>query len=871
MKHGSILAEVGTTGSPGLDGTAGPRVVAALREATKVFGGTTALRAASFDLRAGEVLALLGENGAGKSTCVKLLAGVHRPDAGSVVIDGADVELRSPLDAQSRGIAVMHQHPGLFPDLSVAENIFMGHAPLDRLHLLDTTQIRSQAAELLDLVGLACGPDERLGRLRTSEQQLVEIARALSIRARLLIMDEPTAALSQREVERLFAVVNDLRRRGVAMMFVGHRMEEIFRIADRIAVLRDGQLIGVEKAADLDRDRAVQMMIGRSLSAIYPAREHAAGKVVLEVEGLSRDLAFRDVSFSVRAGEIVGLGGLVGSGRTEIARVLFGIDQPTAGQIRIEGEERQFASPAQAMAAGIAYVSEDRLGQSLVMDFPILDNASLPVVGKATFAGLVSRRREIALVEPHLQRLKLKFRTYEQAVKTLSGGNQQKVVLSKWLATGPRILILDEPTQGIDVQTKAEVHAMIAQLARQGLAIILISSELPELIGMCDRILVLREGQATAEFAGGDVDQARIMRAATDADRIAAADAGPAAAAIAAEPPPLIQSVERPPSLVQRIFARREVGLACAIALVILPVIVLNPRILSGANLTALAMDAALLMIVAVAQMLVILTRNIDLSVASVIGLTAYGAASLMHAYPGAPVLAGVAVACLLGLACGLINGFVVTVGRVPSIVVTLGTLSIFRGLNSLWAGGRQISADQVPQDWLDMTSASVAGIPAVLLIAVAVIVVVAAALRRLPIGRELFAIGSNPDGAALIGIPARYLVLAAFAAAGLLGGLDGALWASRYATIDARVATGFELTIIASVVVGGVAIRGGAGTVLGVVLGALTLLVIRNGLTLVRVDPLWLQGVYGLVILVAIGVDAYVARRASHVARTRR
>ena len=871
MKHGSILADVGAAGSPDLDGIAGPRVVAALHEATKVFGGTTALRAASFDLRAGEVLALLGENGAGKSTCVKLLAGVHRPDAGSVVIDGADVELRSPLDAQSRGIAVMHQHPGLFPDLSVAENIFMGHAPVDRLRLLDTAQIRTRAAELLDLVGLACGPDERLGRLRTSEQQLVEIARALSIRARLLIMDEPTAALSQREVERLFAVVNDLRRRGVAMMFVGHRMEEIFRIADRIAVLRDGQLIGVEKAGDLDRDRAVQMMIGRSLSAIYPAREHAAGKVALEVEGLSRDLAFRDVSFSVRAGEIVGLGGLVGSGRTEIARVLFGIDQPTAGQIRIEGEERHFASPAQAMAAGIAYVSEDRLGQSLVMDFPILDNASLPVVGKATFAGLVSRRREISLVEPHLQRLKLKFRTYEQAVKTLSGGNQQKVVLSKWLATGPRILILDEPTQGIDVQTKAEVHAMIAQLARQGLAIVLISSELPELIGMCDRILVLREGQATAEFAGGDVDQARIMRAATDADRIAAADAGPAAAAIAAEPPPLVQPVERPPSLVQRIFARREVGLACAIALVILPVIVLNPRILSGANLTALAMDAALLMIVAVAQMLVILTRNIDLSVASVIGLTAYGAAALMHAYPTAPVLAGVAVACLLGLACGLINGFVVTVGRVPSIVVTLGTLSIFRGLNSLWAGGRQISADQVPQDWLDMTSASFAGIPAVLLIAVAVIVVVAAALRRLPIGRELFAIGSNPDGAALIGIPARYLVLAAFAAAGLLGGLDGALWASRYATIDARVATGFELTIIASVVVGGVAIRGGAGTVLGVVLGALTLLVIRNGLTLVRVDPLWLQGVYGLVILVAIGVDAYVARRASHVARARR
>lgn len=842
---------------------------AGLRDAGKRFGGTVALSDVTFKLEPGEVLALLGENGAGKSTCVKLLAGVYRPDTGCVVLDGTPVEHWTPLEAQRRGVAVMHQHPGLFPDLTVVENVFIGHMPRSRLGGIDDRRMRHRAAELLDIVGLSCGPDEILGRLRTSEQQLVEIARALSAQAKVLIMDEPTAALSQREVERLFSVVAELRARRVAMMFVGHRMEEIYRVADRIAVLRDGRLITIQPAGAIDRDRAVQLMIGRSLSAVYPGWTSRPGVEVLTVRDLARDGAFEQVSFTVGAGEILGLGGLVGSGRTEIARVLFGIDPPSAGQIAMDGRPVSFLNPSQAMSAGIAYVSEDRLGQSLVMDFPILTNASLPVIGQATMAGLVMRRLELGLVEPHLRRLRLKFRSFDQPVRTLSGGNQQKVVLSKWLATNPRLLILDEPTQGIDVQSKAEVHQMIAELAQQGLAIMLISSELPELIGMCDRIIVLREGRVTAHFSRDDVDPERVMRAATDAD-------GPqrggraSAATVTLAPPAFGTAAEvRAPaspneagSLLRLILARRELSLALVIALVVAPVTVLNPRILSVPNLTAIAMDAALLMIVAVAQMLVLLTRNIDLSVASVIGLAAYGSALFMQWHPDAPVLGGIAVACGIGLACGVVNGVVVTVGRVPAIVVTLGTLAVFRGIDSLWTGGTQISADKVPQAWLDLTSNKVAGIPGIVVIALVTLGVIGQALRRLPLGRELYAIGSNPDGAALIGIRRTLLVTSAFAAAGVLAGFDGALWASRYATIDARVALGFELTVIASVVVGGVAIRGGAGTVLGVALGAITLLVIQNGLTLVRVDPLWLQGVYGLVILLAVGADTLINRR---------
>ena len=848
-----------------------PRAASAgLRAASKRFGGVVALENASFDLLSGDVLALLGENGAGKSTCVKLLAGVYRPDSGSVLVDNAPVERWTPIEAQRRGIAVMHQHPGLFADLTVFENIFIGHMPTHRFGALDYERMRAEARNLLEVVGLSCRPDQRLAQLRTSEQQLVEIARALSVNAKVLIMDEPTAALSQREVERLFAVVAELKARGVAMMFVGHRMDEIYRVADRIAVLRDGHLIGVEAAAELDRDRAVQMMIGRSLSAVYPPRRSTVGKEMIAVEGLSRGDAFDQVSFKVHAGEILGLGGLVGSGRTEVARVLFGIDQPSSGRMEVEGQAVFFANPSAAMAAGIAYVSEDRLGQSLVMDFPILTNASLPVIERTTFAGLVMRGRERALVEPHLQRLRLKFRSLNQRVNTLSGGNQQKVVLSKWLATQPRVLILDEPTQGIDVQSKSEVHTMIAELARQGMAIILISSELPELVGMCDRIIVLREGKVTGHFHHEDLSQERIIRAATDAE-VALKSESTSPPAFASEvnsarrdqvvpaPAPMLRA-----SLFKSIIAKREFGLVCATVAVAAPVTFINTRMMSAENLTAIAMDAALLMIVAVAQMVVLLTRNIDLSVASVIGLAAYGSASFMHLNPESPVLAGVGIACAIGLICGLINGVVVTIGKVPAIVVTLGTLSVFRGVNSLWAGGKQISADQVPQSWLNLTNAKLFGLPAVVLIAVATLLIIGLTLRRFAIGRELYAIGSNPDGASLIGIRRTALVMGAFITSGLLAGFDGALWASRYATIDARVALGFELTVIAAVVVGGVAIRGGAGTVLGVALGAMTLLVIQNGLILVRVDPLWLQGVYGLVILLAVGVDTFVSRKAA-------
>ena len=493
------------------------KCVLGLEHATKVFGGTVALKDVSLDLRAGEVLALLGENGAGKSTCVKLLTGLYRPDEGQIILDGAPVTLASPLDGFRRGISVVHQHPGLFSDLSVAENIFIGHMPVDKVRRLNHATMQRRAAELLEVVGLDCDPGAVLNQLRSSEQQLVEIARALSADARVLILDEPTAALSQREVERLFAVIQQLRTRQVAMMFVSHRMDEVYRVSDRVTVLRDGHHVATEPVSSMTRDRAVQLMVGRSLGGMYPERNPDPGDVILEVSELGLGDLFTDVSFTLRAGEILGLGGLVGSGRTEIARVIFGIHKPSHGTIRLAGRPVSFGTPGEAMAAGIAYLSEDRLGQSLVMDQAILSNATLPTIERATVGGLISATKELALVRPDLNRMKLRFRSYDQPVKTLSGGNQQKVVLAKWLATKPRLLILDEPTQGVDVQTKAEVHNLIADLAGSGMAIILISSELPELLGMSDRILVLREGRVMDEMVRKTATPERVLKAATDA------------------------------------------------------------------------------------------------------------------------------------------------------------------------------------------------------------------------------------------------------------------------------------------------------------------------------------------------------------------
>jgi rhamnose transport system ATP-binding protein len=489
-----------------------PRV--ALAGISKRFAATAALSDVSLGLLPGEIHALVGENGAGKSTLVKILAGVHQPDSGTILIEGEPTVIHGPAQSRALGIAVVHQEPRLFPDLTVAENVFIGHAPSGVLGSIDWRAMRKAAQALFAELDVQFDVGAPVRGLSMADQQLIEIAKALSVEASVLILDEPTASLSAHEVERLFTIVRRLRDRGVAIMFVSHRLDEVFALCDSATVFRDGRHVITAPTAALTTADLIRHMVGRTVS-LFPKVENPIGDVLLEVSGLTRVGVFRDISFDVRAGEIVGLAGLVGAGRTEVARVLFGIDRRDSGEVRLAGTPVAFSSPSAAMSAGIAYLPEDRHQEGLVLDFSIAHNVTLPILPRLFPRLLVREGRERAVATEHTEQFNVRMTGVDQEVGALSGGNQQKVVLAKWLASGPRVLILDEPTRGIDIGAKVEVHRLIADLAAQGLAIILISSDLPEVLAMSDRIIVLHEGRVTAEIPREQASQERVMFAAT--------------------------------------------------------------------------------------------------------------------------------------------------------------------------------------------------------------------------------------------------------------------------------------------------------------------------------------------------------------------
>jgi rhamnose transport system ATP-binding protein len=479
---------------------------AELRGISKRFAATQALDDVSLELRPGEVHGLVGENGAGKSTLVKILAGVHQPDTGTIWLDGEGTVVSGPARARDLGIAVVHQEPRLFPDLTIAENVYIGHAPRGPVGTIDWRSMRRAASTLFEELDVRFD----VGALVRG----LSMAESLSVDARVLILDEPTASLSAHEVERLFTIVRRLRDRGVAVLFVSHRLGEVFEICDRATVLRDGRHVVTAATPDLTTADLVRYMVGRSVS-LFPKVETPIGDVLLEVDGLARSDEFRDVSFSLRAGEIVGLAGLVGAGRTEVARVLFGIDARDSGEVRLAGKPVRFASPSQALAAGIAYLPEDRHQDGLVLDFSIAQNVTLPILPRLFPRLFVNASREDDVAREYTEQFRVRMTGVDQLVEALSGGNQQKVVLAKWLAAKPTVLILDEPTRGIDIGAKVEVHRIISELAASGLGIILISSDLPEVLAMSDRILVLHEGRITAEVTREAATEEGVMFAAT--------------------------------------------------------------------------------------------------------------------------------------------------------------------------------------------------------------------------------------------------------------------------------------------------------------------------------------------------------------------
>jgi rhamnose transport system ATP-binding protein len=492
-----------------------------LNGVSKSFPGVRALNDVSFTLRAGEVTALVGENGAGKSTIVKILTGIYNPDVGEIVVGGLQRKFQSPRDSWAAGIAAIHQETVMFDELSVAENIFMGHMPGQKSGFVDWPQMRQRTAELLRSIDADFDPDEKLKQLSVAQKHMVEIARALSHEASVIIMDEPTAALSRNEIDDLFRIIAQLKAAGRAIMFISHKFDEIFRVADSFVCLRDGEKVGDGKIGGITEPKLVSMMVGRPIDQVFPKREIAIGEVVLRVDGLSNPTEFADISFELRRGEILGFYGLVGAGRSEAMQCLFGMSAASSGRVTLNGNPLKIASPVDAIAAGISYVPEDRQEQGAILPLAIRENITLASIASHVRNFFLSKPSELSAVRVLGKRLDVRAAHWEQRLSELSGGNQQKVVIAKWLAAKPKVIILDEPTKGIDIGSKAAVHDFIGELAEEGLAVILISSELPEIMGLADRVVVMQEGRIANVFTRGTWSAEAIVSAATSARKAA--------------------------------------------------------------------------------------------------------------------------------------------------------------------------------------------------------------------------------------------------------------------------------------------------------------------------------------------------------------
>lgn len=484
---------------------------------SKSFVGVAALNAVSFDVQAGEIHALVGENGAGKSTTIKIIAGAYKPDGGTIEFDGAEVHWTRPADAKVAGIHVIYQEFVLFPHLTVAENIYIGHERRNRFGLIDHERTRKDAGELLRRLGVDIDPDKLVSELTVADQQMVEISKALVHKVKLLILDEPTAVISGREADLLFARLAVLKAEGVAIIYVSHRLEEIFQIADRVTVFKDGQHVVTTDIGSVDRDRLIAYMVGRDIKDIFPPkkRDDVPGQVVLKAENVSVDGRVKNGRVEVRAGEITALAGMVGAGRTELAMAVFGGLPMSTGKVWIDGEEIHGITPALAIRKGVGFVTEDRKGQGLAMQLDVAANISAADLSAVARNGLVDRRRENEIALEEIKRYRIVCRGPGTAVSTMSGGNQQKVIVARWARTSRKVLILDEPTRGVDVGAKTEIYRIMRNLAEQGIGILMISSELPEVVGMADRVIVMREGTVSGELSGARITEEAIMSLAT--------------------------------------------------------------------------------------------------------------------------------------------------------------------------------------------------------------------------------------------------------------------------------------------------------------------------------------------------------------------
>ncbi|GMU91286.1 MAG: hypothetical protein AMXMBFR4_03440 [Candidatus Hydrogenedentota bacterium] len=812
----------------------------------KAFGGAAALRGAWLEVFGGEVLGLVGENGAGKSTLINIATGVLRADSGAVEINGTAASIANPRHAASLGIAVVHQEADLFPQLSIAENMLLGDGLVrGRTGLIRWMDTYRTADQMVRRMGESFDVRAPAGGLSVARRMMAEIAAAMSREARVLFLDEPTSSLTLKEIENLFSKIRRLREAGVAVVYVSHRLEEVLELCDRVTIMRDGVTVETRSTSELTVDAIVSAMVGRESSrpaiTAKARRGDLKGATRLSVNGAT-DAAgvFRDVTFDVRAGEIVGLYGFVGAGRSELGQALFGMRRMSSGTVLLDGVAVLANSPRDAVRHGIAYLPEDRLVQGVFRGHALRANASITVLPRLSSFTWIRSRRERGLAEAVVREMQVKARSLEQAVGTLSGGNQQKVVFGRWRATEPKLFILDEPTRGVDVGAKAEIHNLIRRMAGRGCALLMISSELPEIMAMSDRVVTLSEGRVTGVFDPR-----------SDGEKTIAAAAVPTSAG--AE-----HRTAKGRGFLARLGNLREAGLLGIIVALCAVMGALKPgEFFNVGNFLDVLANAALPAMVAQGAMLIICAGGIDISVGSMLGLV--GAVAAMAAVNGTSPLVCLALACGMGGALSMINAGIALSARIHPIIVTLAGISIYRGVMRLATGGREVV--NLPEAYRALADGTLLGVPKICYYVVAVTAVVHVLLRYTLTGRRVLAIGNSQSAARLIGLSKTRLTLFVFACSGILVGLTAVLHAAYYGKVQANTGEGMELRAIAAAVIGGTNILGGRGSAIGTLMGAFLVALLYNALVLLEISSYWQNFFVGGLILGAVVLDVALQR----------
>ncbi len=820
-----------------------PTSLVQLRGLCKSFGGVTALNEVDLDLNPGTIHALLGENGAGKSTLINILSGVYQPDRGTLWVRGRRVAPRDADAARALGIATVHQEADLFADLSVAENIALEHRWPRRGGFLDWPALRRHTRAALRQFECSLDPDRRAGTLAPAERQLVGLAGALAQQASVLILDEPTSSLSAAEARTLFAHLNRFRSDGGAILYVSHRLEEIFALADVVTVLRDGRRVWTGPLAETTAERLIAQMVGRAVHAVARRPTSVAGPVRLACQGLTAaDGSCRDISLEVRAGEVFGLYGLIGAGRSEWAQTIFGLKLRAAGQILLDGQPWVPRGPGQAARRGLVYLPEDRLRLGICAGLSVRANAVLAALRRWALGPFVSVGAETRQASRLVEQLAVRLRSLAQPVGTLSGGNQQKVVFGRWLACEPNTLLLDEPTRGVDVGAKAEIHALLRRLADSGRAVVLISSDLPEVLAHSDRVGVFCDGRLAAIYEAATTTPEQVATAALPGGLRADGDKDRSTAAASHRQAAPGQAWES---------WLREAGLLGLVLVLALGLAWRTETFWQPGTLRDVGENAALLVLCGLAAALVILAGGIDISFGAMMALGGATAGYLMQEDIGWPAALAAGTALLVTASGGALNAALSLWGRVHPIVVTLGTMSLYRGVTLLLIGGRAIH--EVPAPFRAPMQATPLGIPAVVWLAFAVVALAWLVLGWTVSGRQILALGSNPKAAQRTGIHRARIWLAVFTLEGLLAGLAGLLALGLAGHLQA---TDFEektLEAIGVAVVGGIAITGGRGSVWGIWGAALLFRVLEKGWVLLHISGYWQRTLVGGLLLLAI------------------